>query len=455
MNRAFKSLVVLFLIAVIQLPSFAGFWSKRSTPAKINVNEKIQYVNPVFWDNFSDPYLKCYILKAVEDNHNARQASWMVEEYRQAVKYSFGQELPRLSAGGSYIGAHWPEHIRGVPNNIFAVPILASYEADIFLKNKDKTKSKKKEYQATRFDEKAIYIALATDVATAYINVLQFDKLVALQEEIVKTRKEKLKRENNRFNQGVTSVENLNDVQKDFESAKNALSEFKKSQTAALTQFAVLIGESPENISQIKRGALDGFEYLGAIPDEVSSDIIFSRPDIMAIEARLQKANIDIRVARKEFLPKLNINGFYIFSNVGAGSFGSWESTIAAILANATIDLFKGGQKFANLRIFKTKYEQMFEEYRQTDLVALKEVNDSLYILKKDFEIDINTQKKMNLQADNFKRAVYKRNQGVISDPDLMNQHELFVASRQDKVTSKTAKMVDIFTLYKAVGGKI
>ena len=67
--------------------------------------------------------------------------------------------------------------------------------------------------------------------------------------------------------------------------------------------FAVLLGRSSDKANSIERGNLDKFEYSASIPDEIESDVIFSRPDVKRAEAALEKAKIDIRVARKEFLP--------------------------------------------------------------------------------------------------------------------------------------------------------
>ncbi len=84
---------------------FAIPWSNKPLP-RINPQAKIEYVNIDWWDNFSDPCLKYYIVKAVENNHDAQKASWKVEEYRHAVKLQFSQELPSFSVGGTYLGAH-------------------------------------------------------------------------------------------------------------------------------------------------------------------------------------------------------------------------------------------------------------------------------------------------------------------------------------------------------------
>lgn len=455
MDKYMKTkLVSIFLIFVLfcQAPCFA-FWGCKPQKPVIDPCEKLNYVNINWWDNFSDPCLKYYIIKAIEYNHDAKTASWRVEEYRQNVKIQFAQELPSLSVGGDYILNHLPDTFVGTKSNIFAVPFLASYEADVFLKNHDKTKSTKKAYEASKFQEQSIYISLASDVATTYINIIKFDKQICLQERLVKVKKEELERTAKSYKNGVSSVPDLNNAKKDYQSAKSSLDDLMKSRDKSLHQLAVLTGESPENIACLTRNSFDCFEYMSTIPCQIPSDVIFSRPDVLAAESNLEKANIDVRVARKEFLPRFNIVGLYSMTNVGRASFGSWDSTIAALFAGATLDLFKGGAKVATLRLNKAKYEEMFETYKQTDLNALKEVNDSLVIINEDTKIDRNTTSNLEIQKDTYNRADKSYVQGTISYPDLLSQCEKLITIEQNQTNSKAARLVDYITLYKALGG--
>lgn len=448
-----RNIILAILILFLQLP-IAEAWPNTKLPP-INTAEKIDYVNINWWDNFSDPMLKCYILMAIENNHDVRKASWQVEEYRQNVKMQFSKELPSISVGTTYILNHFQDVLPATKSNVFAVPFIASYEADVFLKNHDKTKSTKKTYQASKFQEQSIYISLASDVATTYINLIKFDKQIQIQEMILKVKKEELDREEARYKRGVSSVPKLNEYKKQFESAKNTLNELTKTRDKVLNQLAVLIGESPENASCIKRGSWDQFNYNIPIPACINSDVVFSRPDILAAEANLEKAHIDVRVARKEFLPRININGIYAFSNLGSTGFGTWNSTLAALLTGATLDLFKGGYKVANLKLYKAKYEEMFESYRQTDLNALKEVNDSLLIIREDSKIDENTTKNLSIQEDTYKRAQESYMAGTISYPNLLAEEEQLLNVKNNQINTKTSRIIDYITLYKAVGGNL
>lgn len=175
----------------------------------------------------------------------------------------------------------------------------------------------------------------------------------------------------------------------------------------------------------------------------------------MAAEANLEKAKIDIRVARKEFLPSFNITGLWLFNTIAPGTFFSWQSSLAAILAGATQDIFKGGMKVANLRIQKARYEQLFEVYRQTDLTAVKEVNDALCIIKYDTNVDNNTITYLNLQKRDFLDMRKKLSQGVISYPEFLSEQERLLNIEQNQTQTKTQRIADYLTLYKAVGGKL
>ena len=336
-------------------------------------------LNVEFFDRFNDVYLYQYVNEAIENNHTAKQATIRVEEYRQNVKSQFANELPSFSVSADYLGLHIPEINPAVSNirkNNFVLPFVANYEADFLLKNRDKTKSAKKTYEMSKFDEQSAYLALLSDVATVYTNILEYDKLIEEQECIVENYNQILNDDNKKLSRGVINTTELNNSKTNVETSKITLENLIKQREILLMQFAVLLGRSASEANNIERGTLDDFEYSAVIPSEIESDVIFSRPDVKRAETALEKAKIDVRVARKEFLPKFNITGIWAFNTIAPGSFFSWESSLASLLAGATQDIFTGGRKIANLKFQKAKYEELFEQYRQTDLDAVKEVKN-------------------------------------------------------------------------------
>ena len=416
----------------------------------------IQELNIEFFKRFNDENLNCYIQDALNNNHDLKKAGHVVEQYRQQTKYSLGKELPSFSVSANYLGIKVPElDTFQLKDNAFILPFMASYEADLLLKNRDKTKSVKKSWEAAKFNEKTIYLALLTDVATVYTNILQYDDLIEKQTEILKNQEEILNRSIKKYERGVISLTELNNAKKSVEAGKSSLEKLQKERETAMMQLAVLTGNSSSNIADMKVGDLENFEYSRKIPDEISSDVIFSRPDVKMAEANLEKAKIDVRVAKKEFFPRFNIVGVWAFNTIAPGTFFSWESSLAAILAGATQDIFKGGMKVANLKIQKARYEELFEDYNQTNLDAVKEVNTSLCIIKHDKQIEDNTKSELNYETQNFQNAQKKLRQGVISEPEYLAEENKLINTQTNYAQAKTQRIVNYFTLYKAVGGQL
>ena len=414
-------------------------------------------LNVEFFSRFNDDYLFQYVNEAIDNNHNVKQATIRVEEYRQGVKSQFANELPSFSVAASYLGIHSPKFNPNlsVSKNAFVLPFMVNYEADFLLKNRDKTKSVKKTYEMSKFDEQSAYLALLSDVATVYTNILEYDKLIEEQEKIVNNYNQILNDDNKKLARGVINTTELNNSKTNVEQANITLENLIKQREVLLMQFAVLIGRSADSANSIERGSIDNFEYNSVIPNEIVSDVIFSRPDVKRAEMALEKAKIDIRVARKEFLPRFNITGIWAFNTIAPGTFFSWESSLAALLAGATQDIFAGGRKIANLKFKKAKYEELFEQYRQTDLDAVKEVNTSLCIIKHDMEIEIKTKEKLLLETKNLNNADRMLNRGVISKTQHINSENMYMNRDMDLTKAKTRRLVNYYTLYKTVGGKL
>ena len=416
----------------------------------------VQELNIDFFNKFNDEHLSFYIQEALNNNHDLKKTAHVVEQYRQQTKYSLGQELPSLGVSANYLGVKVPELDNfQLKKNAFVLPFTASYEADLLLKNRDKTRAIKKSYEAAKFNEKAVYLALLSDVATVYTNILRYDDLIEKQEEILKIQEEILNRNDKKFKHGVINLTDLNNVKKNVEASKSTLENLKKNRETAVMQLAVLTGNSAANTANMKFGNFDSFEYSGEIPKEVSSDIIFARPDVKAAEANLEKAQIDVRVAKKEFFPTFNIVGVWASNTIAPGAFFSWESSLAAILAGASQDIFKGGMKVARLKMQKAKYEELFEDYNQTNLEAVKEVNTSLCIIKHDKQVEANTKSELGYELQNFGNAEKKLNQGVISVPEYLVAKTEFLESQTNFTQAKTQRIINYFTLYKAVGGQL
>ena len=297
-----KTLSIALLTSMLGLncmPLSAHAFVKKPVIQTQVTEYKFTDVNLDWWKNYNDEILEGYIVKAIDNNQDLKIATLKVEESKQNIKMQFSKEFPTAAVGFAPVLAKM--NGVGSTESTFGYPVMVNYEADIFLKNHDKTKSVKKLYEVSKFNEKAAYISVASQVGAVYFNIVKFDKLISIQNEIIASRKQIYELMKQRNQQGITSTADLVRADKSYVLATADLSDLIKSREIMLNALAVLIGETPNNINELKRISYDELAYKKAIPEEISSDIITQRPDYLAAEKQVEKAGLDVKIAKKNF----------------------------------------------------------------------------------------------------------------------------------------------------------
>ena len=172
MKKVISAAIILSLAVIQTAPCFCVEAAQTSTATpkqfksmvkkdKKNTNDdyKYEYVNLDWWSVFNDDILKGYIEKAIMNNYDLKMATLNVEEFYQQTRIQFANELPMAAVGGGPALVKLPDSTS--TDGVFGLPFIVNYEADIFLKNHDKTKSSKKLYENSKFDERAAYISIA------------------------------------------------------------------------------------------------------------------------------------------------------------------------------------------------------------------------------------------------------------------------------------------------------
>ena len=457
-------LLASFIINSITPAACFAINSKKNEAKKISISKthklraqsdafKYEYINYNWWSNFNDEILTGYIDKAIKNNYGLKMATIAVDEYYQAIKIQFANELPTASIGAGMGYSKMPYSTSSDWG--FSTPAIASYELDLFGKNHNKTSASKKEYEGSLQDERAAYISIASAVGTTYLNIVKLDKMIELQEQIVQDRKLIYELMLARNKEGLTSTADTVKANKSYIAGNTNLTEYKKNRTKLLNQLSVLIGENPNNSEKLQRTSYDNLNFSGAIPTEISSDVIMQRPDYIKAEKMVEKSGIDVKVARKEFLPTLNIGAIAFFLANDFGSIWTTKNALTMLGGGLNLPIFTGGQRLANLKLKKDVYERVLNNYYQTNLTAIQEVNDALVSIRLDEEKYSDTQKQAVLERKDFGYSTNKYNEGTISKLDLVQVKENVLYTDQMVVNDKVNCLVNYIELYKVTGTQL
>ena len=358
MKKIFTTLVILSIFMLQIMTAEA----KQSKKEKQREQSRTEYLNLQWWEKYNDPNLTAYIQELYEKNHDLKIAALKVKEGENIVRMSLANELPQVSFDGrlgrtmkssnQYYGSMViPDYAQWG----YLLPLTASYEIDIWGQNRLTTKSIEKQLEMLEQQERASYIALTSSFATNYFNLIKTDKLLENQKEIVKIQEEIVNKTQKKYETGLCSINELLEEQKSLTSQKELLNTLSHAQEVLINQLRVFLSD---NDKDIKRTNCENLSVMKNLPTEIKATVVEKRPDYIEAEDNIKRIGYDVKVARRDFLPK-----FVIYGQLGLNAY-HWNNIFnrPSQLANAGImpsfDLFSGGRKMAVLKLRKNQYEE-------------------------------------------------------------------------------------------------
>ena len=420
------------------------------------LTSKAEALNLKWFDNFQDPNLTKYILMAIEQNKDVEIARKNILKYRQEKNLSLSKLYPELNVGANYALLKIPAST--IPNtdiqpNSFILPFNFNWELDYLLKNYNRVEQAKLDIKNSILELESTGLIAATDTASAYFNVSNLNKQIEEGKKILNSNKKIYEAYKKMLKIGAVNIVDVNLKEEIYLNSLNNLNNLKKQRGVFLTNLAYLTGNSPYNLDEMEITPIDKINFKGNYPENLVGSVICNRPDIKKLENEIKKAKIDITIAKKDFLPKITIIGLMSFSTI-VQNFG-WDGVFAALVAGATQNIFDGGKRIFNFKLSKVEYETKIENYLKADLNALKEVNESLYTLKKDYESLLNGEKNINLAEINFNKANKMYNCGKSSYLDYLDESNVYTNSNISYYNLKNQNFINLISLYKAVGGEL
>lgn len=446
-----KFFIILFLtILNIQVPAFA----KTSVPQRAN---HIEYMNLAWWEKYNDEYLSNNLLKLYENNYDLKNAALKVKENEQAVKMQFSNELPQLGLSGqlyrdlrSSMQQFGDMQIPSFAQYNYYLPITASYEVDIWGTNRLRTKSMKQQLEIVKQAERATYIALTSDFAVDYFNLIKADEFLKIQNELIKNQEAIVSKIKDKYNIGLCSINELLAEQRILTTLREERNRHIKTRDILIDTLRVYLSDSTD---KVVRNNYDNITVLEDIPQEFSTEIITNRPDFKQEEANIKRIGFDVRIARREFLPK-----FTIFGQIGLNAYhldtlfnSASQMFSAGILPS--LDLFSGGRKIALLKLKKFEYEEALNNYQKTILTGIKDVNSGIVEYKEALANHKESSERLKMQNKTYCLAEDKALIGSASDLDVLYAKELYLMVKKDDVSNKINSIISTIGLYKAVGG--
>lgn len=424
--------------------------------AKESIN-CLDYMNMDWWKNYNDEVLINHFQTLYENNHDLRIAALKTKQAEENIRLAGANQLPQLGFDGSvsrvfrgprtqFGSVVIPKYIQ---NEIF-LPLNASYEIDIWGQNYLNRKSAKKQAEIAKQQERAAYIYITSSFAADYYNLIKMDELERNLLKIIDLQKNIVSMTEKKYNSGLASINEVLDEKQILVNFEKDLNKLKENKKILNDEAVVLLGLNTDKAIE-----LSDYQSISSpqTPETLSTTIIQFRPDLISSEDYVKKSGIDVRVARRDFLPK-----FILYGNLGFNAY-KWNRMFAGetFLANAGIaprwDIFTGGIKMARYRINKYEYKKAVESYEKTVLTSIQEVNDALAEAKTTKANLIKSDEDYSIEKEKHILAEKQFSIGDSSMLDEMKSEVNLYVAKQRNIAAKIDNVISSISLYNAVGG--
>tara|TARA_Y100000296_G_scaffold76373_1_gene96930 strand:+ start:7341 stop:8708 length:1368 start_codon:yes stop_codon:yes gene_type:complete len=401
-----------------------------------------------WWASFGDPQLSQLVERARAANPDVQVALARVEEARATELASRGFLLPSLGAGVEGGVQREVSPFGQAQTTVAAQPAFrASYELDLFGKNAARVDAAEAGVAASAAAAEAARLSVSAAAASGYITLLALDRRLSVLEETLVARQEAVKFARDRAEVGYTSQLPLRQAEAEYQATAQLVPQLQAQIARQENALSVLTGTMP---GAIERGGTLEQLIQPPAPATLPSELLRRRPDVAAAEYRIAAADAQMRVARADFLPSIDLGAAagLVLSDLLADPVGVW-SLGGSILA----PIFQGGRLQAQLDGATAQRDQAAWAYRSTVLDAFREVEDRMAVLSNLKEQESALEAQRMAVADALRHARNRYRAGYTPYIEQVDAQRALLGVELSLIQVRADELTALVGLYQAVGG--
>jgi multidrug efflux system outer membrane protein len=449
-----------------------GFWGKvwrlevgpdYKRPELASVNEFRSEVGPAeaaslsdlpWWMVFKDKALQALITRALVHNYDLQLAAARVEQARALVWVAASELYPQIGyqgfAGREKTFVPLEQNGGNLTFNTFGGLLNAVWELDVWGRIRRSTEAARANLFAQEDVRRGVMLTLVSDVAAEYFRLLELDLELAIAQESSRTYKQTLDLFTQRFEFGRDSKLPVVRAQANYDSSIANIASLRREIVQQENALSVLLGAYPQ---AIERGVPLTAQSTPTTPLGLTTDLMQRRPDILQAEQNMIGANAEIGVAVANFFPRIGLSALYgaqspQIEDLVDNSFSIWR-----IAGGVTGPIFEGGRILENYYAQQAFWDGTISQYKQTVLVAFREVSDALIAQ----QMLVNQRIALQHQVESLKEAVdlalLRYNVGRASYFEVLEAEQLLFPAEDALALTQRDQLLVVVDLYKALGG--
>jgi multidrug efflux system outer membrane protein len=420
---------------------------------------------------FTDPKLQALIAQALQHNPDAQVATLNIAAARAQYQIQRAELFPKISASAIEQVEKYPTAVLpivagagtgsigatgGSGSGIFRyfdVGVgFTSYELDLFGRIRSLNHARLQQYLGYVETRRSTQISVIAEVASAYLTWLADSTLLRITGDTLNSQQESLKLIRMSFDGGVATALDLHQAEITVATAQANLAQYRRQVAQDQNALVVLLGAPMPNESMAEED-LDEEKLLTDLPAGLPSDILVQRPDILAAEHNLIAANANIGAARAAFFPSILLTGSYGTASTQLSGLFQQGSSAWTFSPQISLPIFAGGANVASLDLAKVQKNILVVQYQQAIQNGFREVADALAgRATLDAQVAADTAL-LEASSESFRLSNMRYTGGVDNYLGVLDAQRILYSAQQSLVSVKLARLQNLVTLYKALGG--
>lgn len=399
-----------------------------------------------WWTLYQDDELNTLMKQAFVNSPTLAQVRARLNQAGALTQQSKGSSLPSATLNAD----RSTQNGKNAQPSDFNISTAASYELDVWNRNRAEIKADSLNEQASREDLLAAHITLSASIVENWLDILSLLEQESLINKQIEVNKTVLSLQQKRFEMGAASALDMLQQEETLARSQSDLPDILSAQKQAVNNIALLLGEVPQEGLRITKKP---FPNALPVPQAgLPSNLLANRPDIVAAWLRLLSADWSAQAAWANRMPQFNLTALYSTGAAGIDTlFNTWLVNLAAEL---TAPIFDGGVRKAEQFRREALADERFYAYRETILTAVNEVENALVSnIYSDQKIKaLNTQ--LNVSHKTLEQAQRNYSNGQSGYINVLNSLNNTQALEQSILSSKLNQAKERVRLYRALGGR-
>jgi len=413
-------------------------------------------VADIKWEDFivSEP-LRKIIGMALANNRDLKVAALNIERARALYGIQRAELLPVVNASASGGKERVPGILSGngqpVTTEIYNVNLgISSWELDFFGRIRSLKDQALEQYLATEQARRSSQIALITGIVSTYLTFAADRENLKLARSTLETQQATYEMIKRRFEVGVSSELDLRQAQTRLESARVDIAKYTGQTALDENALRLLVGSTVP--TELLPGELTEVAMLQGNIAGIPSEMLLRRPDILQAENQLKAANANIGAARAAFFPSITLTTSIGTSSDQLSGLFKAGSDSWSFLPQITIPIFDA-RIWSAYDVIKAERDISLVQYEKAIQTAFREVADAL-AQRGTLDDQIEAQQLLvNASAESYRLSDARYTRGIDSYLSVLDAQRSLYGAQQGLISIRLARLVNLVTLYKVLGG--